>query len=178
MTALVRSTHAVFDEATGDLLFCAPQSLVPSGAASVAMPEDFADWSHVWSASERRFVVDLVALKAAASERVKVLRERAKDGGVVTPFGPIQTDPDSRTNINGAVQMATILGAAFSVEWRMADDNLVVLDAAAMVNLGLLIGQHVSACQYRKNELDAAIAAAATAAELDAIDLEAGWPGS
>ncbi len=116
--------------------------------------------------------------KRATLERVKALREKAKDGGIVTSWGPLETDPDSRTNINGAVQMATILGPQFSIVWRMRDNSEVTLNAAQMIQLGLLVGQHVSACQYRKNELDAAIAAAATAAELEAIDLEAGWPGS
>jgi hypothetical protein len=50
--------------------------------------------------------------------------------------------------------------------------------APAMIQVGLLVGQHVSACQQRKNELDDQIADAANIAALEAIDIEAGWPGS
>lgn len=120
---------------------------------------------------------ELQEAKARAGQRVRELREIAKDGGLTTPFGPLQTDPDSRVNINGAVQMAGILGAAFALDWRMADDSMVPLDAAAMVQMGLLVGQHIGACQARKNALDAEIAAAETLAALEAIDIEAGWPG-
>lgn len=144
MNAVV-STHAVFDEATGDLLFLAPEELCPPESGSVTLPDDFADWSHMWDAGARAFVPNLAALKIAAHAQVKALRELAKDGGLVTPFGPLQTDPDSRTNINGAVQMAVILGDAFAVDWRMSDDSMATLDAAGMVQMGLIVGQHVSA---------------------------------
>lgn len=115
--------------------------------------------------------------KAVAYAQVKSLREQHKDGGIMIPgIGPIETDPDSRTNINGAVQMATILGASFSIDWRCADNTVATLDAAGMIQMGLLVGQHVAACQYRKNELDAAINAATTLAELEVINPGAGWP--
>lgn len=121
---------------------------------------------------------DLVTCRAHLQAKVKQRREAAKDGGILTPWGPLQTDPDSRTNINGAVQMATILGENFSVGWRMDDEanTVVTFDAVNMINMGLMVGQHINACQLRKNELDAAIAAAVTLEELNAIDLEAGWP--
>lgn len=121
---------------------------------------------------------DLPTFRSYLQAKVKQLREQHKDGGLVTPFGPVETDPDSRVNINGAVQMAGILGAAFTIDWRMQDNSTTTLDAADMVNMGLLVGQHISACQYKKNELDALISAATTKAELEAIDLEDGWPGS
>ncbi len=134
----------------------------------------------IWPAAETGPIVDqsvrLASAKADLGALVKARREQAKDGGLLTPFGPVETDPDSRTNINGAVQMATILGAAFEIDWRMADNSFATLDHSEMIQLGLLVGQHVSACQYRKNAIDAQIEAAATVGELEAIDLEAGWP--
>lgn len=121
-------------------------------------------------------VADLAGPKANLAARVKRRREQAKDAGIVTPWGPLETDPDSRVNINGAVQMATILGADFTITWRMSNNDPVVLDASQMIQMGIMVGQHVSACQYRKNELDAQIAAATTLEELGAIALEDGWP--
>lgn len=175
---LVVSTQAIFEMESGELEFCAPADYVLApGQGSVALPVDFADWCYVWDNDARTYLPDLNAHKASAFARVKELRELAKDGGLTTPLGPLETDPDSRTNINGAVQMATILGEQFSIQWRMSDNTVTEpLDAATMVNLGIMVGLHINACQLRKNELDAAIAAAATLEDLTTIDLEAGWP--
>jgi hypothetical protein len=73
--------------------------------------------------------------------------------------------------------VAQINNQPFSMDWRMADDTIVTLDAAQMIAMGMAVAQHVAACQTKKNTLDAQIAAATTVADLDAIDVESGWPG-
>ncbi len=118
----------------------------------------------------------LAVAKINALAAVKALRDAKQGGGCATSFGRVDTDLSSRLNIAGAVSMAAIAGAAFSVEWRMSDNSVVTLDGAQMTGMGVAVGQFVAACQARKNVLDAEIQAAATLAELELIDVEAGWP--
>ena len=136
-----------------------------------------------WPAAEVAPVPDterqLSIAKAEAQAKVKTLREAYTDKGIAVPgVGFLETDLKSRLNISGSVQLASLGGTSFSTIWRTADNQYVDLDAAAMVQIGTLVAQHVAACQYRKNELDAAIDAAASLVGLNGIDLEAGWPGS
>jgi len=109
--------------------------------------------------------------------RVKIKRDATEAAGCVTPYGPIDTDRSSQLKIGGASTAALALGENFSTHWRMGNDELVTFDAAKMIEVGLLAVAHVNACQQRKNELDAQINAAETLADLEAIDIEAGWPG-
>lgn len=123
------------------------------------------------------WVRDLAAAKTALSAAVKAKRDAVEWSGCATPHGPIDTDPDSQRKIGGGSTAALVLGAAFSKDWRMSDDTIVTLDNEQMIAVGLYVVAHVDACQQRKNALDAEIEAATTLAELDAIDIESGWPG-
>ncbi|WP_375291807.1 DUF4376 domain-containing protein [Qipengyuania sp.] len=150
----------------------------------------FRDWPEgvdpvgmVWSFDSEEPVIDeagsLAVARSDAMAKVKALREKHTDSGITIPgVGRVETDLKSRLNISGSVQLASIGGAQFSTIWRTEDNQYVTLDAAAMIGMGVQVAQHVAACQYRKNELDAAIEAAASLAELEATDLNAGWPGS
>lgn len=120
-------------------------------------------------------VATLDAQKARVKARVKMNRDRAEWAGVETPHGHIDSDPDAQRKIAGAVQMFMLAGSPETVDWRMQDNTIVTLDATEMSAIGLLVGQHVSACQARKNELDAQVDAAATEEELSAINVETGW---
>lgn len=115
--------------------------------------------------------------KMAQHDAVKLKRDLFEHAGCATADGPIDTDPDSQRKVSGAATMALALGAAFTMDWRMADDSIVTLDATQMITVGVAVAQHVAACQARKNELDEAIVAAADLTELAAIDIEIGWPG-
>lgn len=119
----------------------------------------------------------LARTKIEMLERVRGKRNDVEWSGCQTPYGRIDTDPDSQRKVGGGATAALALGASFTKEWRMADNSLVTLDAAKMIEVGLIVVAHVDACQQRKNDLDAHINAAATIAELEAIDVEAGWPG-
>jgi alpha-galactosidase/6-phospho-beta-glucosidase family protein len=88
----------------------------------------------------------------------------------------VNTDPTSQRKIGGAVQMAIILGDAFTIDWRMEDDSVVTHDKNAMINMGVLAGQHVSLCQANKNTLDAAVEAAESVEDVEAVDISLGWP--
>jgi formylmethanofuran:tetrahydromethanopterin formyltransferase len=58
----------------------------------------------------------------------------------------------------------------------MEDDSVVTHDKNAMINMGVLAGQHVSLCQANKNTLDAAVEAAESVEDVEAVDISLGWP--
>lgn len=117
--------------------------------------------------------VDLAAARAQKKAEIKSQRAVHEFGGLsVAPHGTFDTDPESQRKINGSVTMATLLGAAFTIDWRMADNSIVTLDHDGMIAVGLAVGQHVSACQDQKNILDAQIDAAETIEDIAAVQ----WP--
>ena len=136
---------------------------------------------------------ELVALRSELLRRVKQNRARVELGGLVTPFGPVDTDADSQRKISGAALMALVnitansdtalatalaplQGPAFELTWRMSDNSLVPVSAQEMIIIGMMVGDHVAQCQMRKNALDQAVTGAATLTELQAIDPDSGWP--
>lgn len=108
----------------------------------------------------------------------KVYREVRINGGCATPSGAVDTDAESRNLISGSVVMAQLAGAAFSTSWRLADNNYVTLDAAAMIALGMAVGRFVAACYLASFAISDALDAAAAidAAAIAAVDIQAGYP--
>jgi|SRR6478735_8318327 len=108
-------------------------------------------------------------------QAVKNTRNRLRNGVAPTPSGPVDIDVDGRLNISGAVQMAGLLGADFDVDWTMADNTEVTLNATEMITMGVAVGQYINFLQAHKRTLSASVNAATTTEELDAIDITAGW---
>ncbi len=121
----------------------------------------------------------LAQLKVSVWDAVRVARDRAEWRGCSTPLGRADSDPDSQRKVAGAVQMAMIAqatAAPFSIDWTMQDNDSATHDAAAMILLGVAVGQHVAACHAVALAKRVAIEAAADAAALAVIDVEGGWP--
>lgn len=176
----VTSALAVFREVDGGLEYLAPAGHVPaSGLAAVDLPADFVEDRWRWETAARAFVVDLDALRAERWTLVKAARDRAEWGGCTTGLGRMDTDPDSQRKLSGAVQMAMIAqaaGTAFAIDWTMQDNSSVVHDALAMIAAGVAVGQHVAACHAAALVKRAEIDAADSAAAIEAVDTDGGWP--
>lgn len=114
-------------------------------------------------------------------EQVRTLRNENIDAGAPTPFGVVDSDEQARSNVSGAALGALIAksaGVPYSVTWTMLDNSTAALDADQMIAMALAILTHVNACHERARELRAEIEAAATMAELLAINIAAGWPNT
>lgn len=129
-----------------------------------------------------------VSKRALLLAKVRNKRDQVRDGGCQVEIQGepcrVETDATSRVNISGSVVVAMLAlqsGEDFATDWRMADNAIVVLDAADMILLGKAVATFVEAGQRRKNELDALIATIAqgtTEEELAAIEAQIleGWP--
>ena len=119
--------------------------------------------------------------RATAWAAVKLRRAQLEFGGCDTPFGRVQTDPESTTKINGLTTLALIAqagGQPFEVGFSMADNSVVVLDATEAITMGATVGGYVGAVYAHSFALRAQIDAAVDLAALAAIDLLLGWPGA
>lgn len=129
-----------------------------------------------------------VSKRATFGAKVRNQRDQIRDGGCTIEVQGesyrVETDATSRVNISGSVVMAMLAmqaSEAFSTDWRMADNSIVSLDAAEMIQLGKTVANFVEAGQRRKNELDALIATISevtTDEELAEIEAQllTGWP--
>ena len=115
--------------------------------------------------------------KANIKAALKQARDTAEWSGVYTPLGRVDSDPVSQRKVSGAALMASIVGASFAVDWRMADNSVVTHDHDQIIAMGIAVGQHVAACQAHKNTVDAQVEAALNVEELELLDIETGWPG-
>lgn len=117
----------------------------------------------------------LAEAKADKWEQIKAARTAYIDAGLTTPYGTFQVAPPDRQNIAEGVLLArtlTDLGQPVSISWTLVDNTVVTLDATAMTNVGLLLGQRVQQAHATGRALRAAIDAATTNEEADAVQ----WP--
>ncbi|GFE73442.1 DUF4376 domain-containing protein [Novosphingobium sp. TCA1] len=129
-----------------------------------------------------------VSKRALLAAKVRNTRDQVRDGGCLVEIQGVarrvETDATSRVNISGSVVMAMLAlqsGDEFTTDWRMADNSIIALDAADMIQLGKTVANFVEAGQRRKNELDAligTIAQGTTEQELAEIEAQilGGWP--
>lgn len=122
--------------------------------------------------------------EATAEERPKKLdalavQRVAKMSVLSATAGLINMDDGTRATISSYAQTAALAnqaGLPFSITWRLLDNTYVELDASAMIRLSLEVTSHVSACHAYSFQLKDKIEAATTVAELEAIDINTGWP--
>lgn len=157
------------DTAPGDL---------PDGWSAHAT-DRFGDTRVERFSAEAGWTDDLVALRRAKWAAVKEKRAAVQFGGCMTPSGPVQTDPTSCLLISGYYAQAVGAmgtGEAWAVDFTFQDNVTRTLSAADMLAVGNAVTAKINAAQRRSVDLRAAISAATTRAELDAIDIESGWP--
>ena len=144
---------------------------------ALPLPEGFTLDEFAWNGSA--YVPDLSPMKAKKWAQVLAARTVAENSGCMTPLGRVDTTPESRDKISGAVQMALIAqmnGAPFSIDWTMEDNSTVKHDAPAMISLGMAVGTHIDVCHGIGRAKREAIEASPTKAVLQAVDPLTGWP--
>jgi len=134
------------------------------------------EWTQQWTVEP----LPIDEAKATLWNAAKSHREQRENGGVTIPgVGTVQSDAISRGYINGAVLMAQIAltqSQPYAINWTLADNSVVTLDALGMIAVGVAAGQHVAACHAAAQAIRASIDAAEDHAALAVIDVEAGYP--
>jgi len=110
--------------------------------------------------------------KAQAIARLLAARDALEFSPFVVAGLTYDADDQAQRRIAGAVQLAVMSGMAsqpFSIDWTLADHSTVTLDGPAMMAVGIALGQSVQAAFERYRTAAAAVAAATTPAQADAI---------
>ena len=118
-------------------------------------------------------VDDIETARACKWADIKAERDRLECGGFDMPgIGRFDSDADSRARIVGAVTAAKIAQDAsqpFNVEWTLADNTTVMLDADQVISVGFAMLTHSTSTHEKGRNLRSAIVAAEDAESLDAI---------
>ncbi len=125
---------------------------------------------HVWKDGE--WSEDIEILRENKWREIKEIREAHRYGGFVTTKGKVNTDEVSQRRITSAARRAERLGAAFTVNWTMFNDNVRTFNAAQMLAVELEVGEFEEQCHAIGTELRTALKAATTKEQIDAIQ----WP--
>lgn len=165
-------TGAVYDD-QGSLLgiYSCPNldnllAQVPSGGRSYVIP----------SQAAQSLPIAMAPVRDMLRDTIKESRDEAQQGGCDTPSGRVDTDTVSQLKITGAVVTAQIAPAGWSIDWTMADNSVVTLDAPAMIAIGLAVSSHVDACHQYGRTLGAALESANTIPDAYAVIEGATWP--
>lgn len=123
---------------------------------------------------------DIEIVRERALIAVNRKRDAIQRGGCQTPKGVMQSDSESRLMLSGAIQMAQIAvaqgGVEFSMGWTMADNTTVDHSAIELTTAGVTMGLFISRAHNVAIGLKAAINAALTVEDIEAIDIEgASW---
>ena len=114
-------------------------------------------------------------VKESMRANVAALRYDRENGGASFNETNIQTDRQSQSTITSAA-LAAQMDDTITIRWKTADGIFIELNASQIIEMAQGVRAHVQACFDREAELLDAINAAETVEELEAIDINAGWP--
>jgi hypothetical protein len=144
----------------------------PAGAAEVPRrPRPDATWDgSEWDAPS------LTVLKARKLEALQARRWKAEYGGATIGGASVDTSEKTRAILKSEHDFA-IGDAEHTVpSFKRGPGDFVVLTAPEVIALALGVRAHVAACFANEEAISVLINAATTAAALDEIDIDAGWP--
>jgi len=109
----------------------------------------------------------LESVKAAKLSEIAAARFAAETAGVSVGDVTVATDRESQALITGAA-LAAINDATYACQWK-TESGFVQLTAEMIISIASAVRAHVQACFDREAELTAAVNAAATAADVQAV---------
>ena len=111
-------------------------------------------------------------LKAAQWALIKQAREAALTSPLTTSFGIFDADEKAQASITKSImllQTLDALGTPGSVDFTLADNSVVVLTLAQMVEVGLTLGAREQAVRATATARRVQIEAATSQAEVEAV---------
>lgn len=116
-----------------------------------------------------------VRTKVALLGKVAAQRWQVETGGILIGGTPIATDRESQAQLTSA---CTSLkgGLIADTPWKAADGSFTMVTLAEIEPVAQAVAAHVRACFAAEQAHAEAIDALQTQAELDAYDINTGWP--
>lgn len=116
-----------------------------------------------------------VRTKEALLSEVAAKRWAVETGGVIVGGSPIATDRESQAQLTSAYTSLKS-GLIENTTWKAADGTFNLVTLAQIEPVAQFVAAHVRACFAAEQIHDEAIQALTTQSELDAYDINAGWP--
>lgn len=110
----------------------------------------------------------LADLKAAQWTAIKQARSAAEYAGFTWDGSTFDSDALSQNRITGAVTLAQ-MSSSFTIDWILADNTVRTLNQISMLQVGATLGQHVGAVFTNGVLRRAAIDAAVSVEEVEAV---------
>ena len=133
------------------------------------------EWVRPAVAVDLRSPQNLATLKQRLAAELARVRYEHETGGVIVNGATVLTDRESQATIIGAYARANA-DAGATVQWKAAN-GFVTLDAAAIMQFGNAVFNHVQSCFAREGVLREQIDLAGSVHALMQIDIAAGWGG-
>lgn len=169
--------HLIENTATGErqeIESYHPDALAPSEVHRGLIPAGIPTGHAIYASGQ--IVLDIQPLRDALWKRVKAIRIERQDATFVWAGKAIQSDAASRENIRSLAVRAAQAPLAFPIGFRTADNSTVQVSAVQMLAMQQAMAQFDQALHDHAMQLRAAIWAATTVAQIEAIDIESGWP--
>ena len=99
---------------------------------------------------------------------IKLARDTAEFGGFVFDGNTFDSNQLAQQRIQNAMLLA-MQDSSITMDWTLANNNTVNLNATTLINIGKALSYHVSNAHKKAQEYRAAINAASSKAEIDAI---------
>jgi len=125
--------------------------------------------AYVFDFSSQAWALDMDKAKSLSWERIKRSRGQQEFGQFQWGGYTFDCNEVSQRRIQGAVQLAA-LETGIVMDWTLADNTSHTFNATELQQIGQALGAHVNACHVKARGLRAAIDAATTETELDAIN--------
>lgn len=129
----------------------------------------------VWTQQWTTVTTDLTTAKAQLIDQLADYRNQQERGGTALNGSTIKTDPDSQAKVTGA-KVFSDLNPGTTINWKTDDGSWILIDATTITAMAQAVGTHVQACFTQEFTLTNQINAVTTIADLEAIDITAGWP--
>ncbi|BBU61406.1 hypothetical protein MSC49_13410 [Methylosinus sp. C49] len=172
--------YSIICDFAGELL----QEMVRRDADGALVPTDaqtadslaYRDWLGAGNAPTPLPIPTLAEAKSKRLAALAARRWRAETAGTSVNGMSLPTDEKTQAKLTAAV-VASVLDNNYAVNWKLANGAFVMLDHATLIAVAQGVRAHVQSCFDREAQLVAAIVAAQDSAALEAIDIDADWPG-
>lgn len=164
--------ETLYSTDTGESVTIEEIGPLPDGLTETARPSAH----HHWDESAGAWTLDLEAYRNSRLAALADYRWQVETGGLSWDGHTIPTDDRSKTMINAGADRARRSGSAPSAGWKISADTWIDATVQQMEDLQEAVETFVDACFAREKELAQDILDAENEDDLDAVDIESGWP--
>jgi hypothetical protein len=114
--------------------------------------------------------------KASRKDDLKAKRQAVVDGGTTIVGDEVRTDAKGRASLVESLSVEDLVPGQ-SFDWNTQDGGWVTLSYGQLKQYQTGVNGHVQGSFTNHRSLDAELDAATTLEEIDAVDIDSGWPG-